>query len=52
MIKNNRVGRHTAKLLMASALALTALSGSAMAAGELHLYNWSNYFAPDLLERY
>lgn len=52
MIKTNRVGKHTAKLLMASAIALTAFSGSALAAGELHLYNWTNYFAPDLLERF
>ncbi|MBC7283845.1 extracellular solute-binding protein [Hoeflea sp.] len=52
MNTTNRVGKHTAKLLMASAMALGALSGSAWAAGELNLYNWSNYFAPELLERY
>ena len=52
MNTTNRVGKHTAKLLMASAITLTAFSGGAMADGELNLYNWSNYFAPELLERY
>lgn len=52
MIRYNRVGTNTAKMLMVSALALTAWSGNALAAGELHLYNWTNYFAPELLERF
>ncbi|OCW57997.1 extracellular solute-binding protein [Hoeflea olei] len=52
MTRHNRVGRHTAKLLMASAMTLAAWSGVARAEGELHLYNWSNYFAPELLERF
>jgi len=52
MPSTHRIGKHTAKLMMASAIALTALSGSALADGELRLYNWSNYFAPSLLERF
>lgn len=35
-----------------SAIVLGGLSNSAAADGELRLYNWSNYFAPDLLERF
>ncbi|MDP2121396.1 MAG: extracellular solute-binding protein [Hoeflea sp.] len=52
MKTTNRAGLHSVKLLIASAVALSALGGSASAAGELNLYNWSNYFAPELLERY
>lgn len=52
MPNNQKIGTHTAKLMMASAIALTALSSGAYAEGELRLYNWSNYFAPSLLERF
>ena len=37
---------------VACAAALTLTAGSAQAAGELFLYNWSNYFPPDLLEKF
>ena len=37
-------------LAAASALALTA--GSALAAGELHIYNWGNYTNPKLVEKF
>jgi spermidine/putrescine transport system substrate-binding protein len=39
-----------AAALSVAALGLTA--SASMADGELRLYNWSNYFPPDLLERY
>lgn len=36
-----------------AAVAGLALSGGvANAAGELHLYNWSNYFSPDLMKKF
>lgn len=37
---------------VACAAALTFSAGSAQAEGELFLYNWSNYFPPDLLEKF
>ena len=37
---------------VACAAALTLAAGSAQAAGELFLYNWSNYFPPDLLAKF
>lgn len=38
---------------MTAAVGLTVGSmGSASADGELHLYNWSNYFSPELLEKF
>jgi len=42
------------KTLLAGAVALPMLlvSGASSAAGELHLYNWSNYFSPDLIKQY
>jgi len=52
MTKTNRAGPHTAGMLMASAISLGAMTGGALADGELNLYNWSNYFSPELLERY
>ena len=45
-------GYRTLKLLAASALLAAAGSTAARADGELRLYNWSNYFAPALLERF
>ncbi|MFC4668303.1 extracellular solute-binding protein [Seohaeicola nanhaiensis] len=35
-----------------SAIALGAMAVSAAADGELRLYNWSNYFSPELLEKF
>ena len=46
------VKHRTLKLLAASALMVAAGSTAAKADGELRLYNWSNYFAPALLERF
>ena len=42
------------KLLAATGVALAMLcsSGALRAAGELHLYNWSNYFSPDLIKQF
>ena len=38
---------------MTAAVGLTfGAVGSASADGELHLYNWSNYFSPELLEKF
>ena len=37
---------------VACAAALTLAAGNAQAAGELFLYNWSNYFPPDLLAKF
>ena len=34
------------------ALAMLLGSGVSRAAGELHLYNWSNYFSPDLIKQF
>ena len=39
-------------LALSVGLFTASFSGSALAAGELHLYNWSNYFPPSLLELY
>ena len=41
-------------LLAAGVAALTTLSaaGPLQAAGELRLYNWSNYFSPDLIKQF
>ncbi|WP_020593350.1 extracellular solute-binding protein [Kiloniella laminariae] len=39
-------------LALSVGLFSASFSGSALAAGELHLYNWSNYFPPTLLELY
>jgi spermidine/putrescine transport system substrate-binding protein len=35
-----------------AAAAAAILGGQAYAAGEVHLYNWSNYFPPALLEKF
>jgi spermidine/putrescine transport system substrate-binding protein len=42
------------KLLMlaASAATLACVAGPAMAAGELHIYNWGNYTNPKLVEKF
>ncbi len=42
------------KSLLAGVVALSMLfgSGALRAAGELHLYNWSNYFSPDLIKQF
>jgi spermidine/putrescine transport system substrate-binding protein len=42
------------KLLMlaASAATLAFATGSALAAGELHIYNWGNYTNPKLVEKF
>jgi len=39
-------------MTLASAAALLLSAGTAAAEGELSLYNWSNYFPPELLERF
>ena len=36
----------------AAAIGLIAASSAALADGELRLYNWSNYFSPDLLKKF
>lgn len=36
----------------AAVLAALVLSGPAMAAGELHLFNWGNYTSPELLAKF
>lgn len=38
--------------LGAAAIGLVAASSAALADGELRLYNWSNYFSPDLLAKF
>jgi len=43
--------RRTA-LGLATAVALAGFSAGAQAAGELHLYNWANYFPPDLMKKF
>ncbi|NKB76089.1 MAG: extracellular solute-binding protein [Gammaproteobacteria bacterium] len=35
-----------------AALAITSLSGSVFAAGELNLFNWGNYTSPELIEKF
>lgn len=37
---------------VAAVAAAVGLSGAANAAGEVHLYNWSNYFPPELLKKF
>lgn len=39
-------------LVIACALALVVSAGPALAEGELFLYNWSDYTAPDLIEKF
>jgi spermidine/putrescine transport system substrate-binding protein len=39
-------------LLAASAVALALVAGPAMAAGELHIYNWGNYTNPELIKKF
>ncbi len=39
-------------LLAASALTLAFVAGPAMAAGELHVYNWGNYTNPELIKKF
>lgn len=39
-------------LLAASALTLALMAGPAMAAGELHIYNWGNYTNPELVKKF
>ena len=39
-------------LLAASALALAFVAGPAMAAGDLHIYNWGNYTNPELIKKF
>ena len=39
-------------LLAASALTLAFVAGPAMAAGELHIYNWGNYTNPELIKKF
>ena len=39
-------------LAAAAALVLGAGTGDARADGEVHLYNWANYFPPDLMEKF
>ena len=39
-------------LLAASALTLVLMAGPAMAAGELHIYNWGNYTNPELVKKF
>jgi len=50
---NNGKGIKIAALsLGAAALGLLTLSSSAFADGTLRLYNWSNYFSPELVKKY
>ena len=44
----------TSKLGLAVSAAVVAISmaGNAQAAGELHLFNWANYFPPDLMKKF
>lgn len=35
-----------------SAMAIAMSAGASHADGELHLYNWSNYFPPDLMKKF
>lgn len=37
---------------LAAALAVAGLAGPVQAADELHLYNWANYFPPDLMTKF
>jgi spermidine/putrescine transport system substrate-binding protein len=37
---------------LAAAFAVSSFAGGAQAAGELHLYNWANYFPPELMEKF
>jgi spermidine/putrescine transport system substrate-binding protein len=46
------IGKNVVRLLAAFATGMALGVGSASAEGELRLYNWSNYFAPSLLERF
>jgi spermidine/putrescine transport system substrate-binding protein len=39
-------------MLAASAAALAFVAGPALAAGELHIYNWGNYTNPKLIEKF
>ena len=42
------------KILMvaASAASMLLVAGPALAAGELHIYNWGNYTNPKLVEKF
>jgi len=46
------LARKAANLMVASIVGVALTATSASADGELKLYNWSNYFAPELLERF
>ena len=39
-------------MLVAVAVVFLAVSGMAMAAGELNFYNWGNYTSPDLIKKF
>ena len=36
----------------ATLLGLASAGGQALAAGELHIYNWGNYTSPELIEKF
>jgi spermidine/putrescine transport system substrate-binding protein len=38
--------------LLASAAALAAMAGTALAEGELNIFNWGNYTSPDLIKKF
>ncbi|MFD2208020.1 extracellular solute-binding protein [Kiloniella antarctica] len=52
MKKNNTKYTSVSRLALTVGFLSAVFSGNALAAGELHLYNWSNYFPPSLLELY
>lgn len=47
-----KTGKIFSAALLAAGLAIGAGTGAAKAEGELFLYNWSNYFPPELLEKF
>jgi spermidine/putrescine transport system substrate-binding protein len=40
------------KAVAAAAVAMGAFAGPALAAGELHIYNWGDYTSPDLIKKF
>ena len=47
-----RIARRLAAIGTAAAFALGAGGAAAQENGELYLYNWANYFPPDLIEKF
>jgi spermidine/putrescine transport system substrate-binding protein len=40
------------KKLLLSACATVLMAGSALAAGELHIYNWGDYTSPEMIKKF